>query len=85
MGNVVAGGSAANGSAANGSAANGSTTSQWAASLRASRLGALFIKAKESVYIRTMLEEIGHNQPPTPVQTDNSAATGVVNNIIQPK
>ena len=48
-------------------------------------LGALFINAKEAVYIRTILEEMGHHQPHTPVQTDNSTANGVVNNIIQPK
>ena len=28
---------------------------------------------------------MGHPQPPTPIQTDNSTANGVVNNIIQPK
>lgn len=48
-------------------------------------LGALFISAKEAVYIRMILEEMGHHQPPTPVQTDNSTANGVVNNTIQPK
>jgi hypothetical protein len=31
------------------------------------------------------LEELGHKQPPTPIQTDNSTACGVVNNEIQPK
>ena len=48
-------------------------------------LGALFINAKEAVYIRNILEEMGHHQPPSPGQTDNSTANGVVNNIIQPK
>ena len=48
-------------------------------------LGALFINAKEAVYIRHILEERGHSQPPPPIQTDNSTANGVVNNIIQPK
>ena len=50
-------------------------------------LGARFINAKEAVYIRNILEEMGHqqHQPPTPIQTDNSTANGVVNNIIQPK
>ena len=32
-----------------------------------SELGALFISAKEAVYIRAILEEMGHHQPPTPV------------------
>ena len=50
-----------------------------------SELGALFINAKHAVPIRTVLEEMGHPQPPTPMQTDNSTAFGVVNNKIQPK
>eukprot|EP00804_Cyclotella_cryptica_P003815 CCRYP_018931-RD/>CCRYP_018931-RD protein AED:0.34 eAED:0.34 QI:0/-1/0/1/-1/0/1/0/60 len=28
---------------------------------------------------------MGHPQPPTPIQTDNSNALGVVTNTIQPK
>ena len=48
-------------------------------------LGALFINAKEAVYIRKILEEMGHPQPPTPIQTDNSTAEGVLNNKVQPK
>ena len=48
-------------------------------------LGALFINAREAVHIRNILEEIGHPQPPTPIQTDNSTANRVVNNTIQPK
>jgi len=48
-------------------------------------LGALFIKIKQDIPMRTTLEELGHKQPPTPIQTDNSTASGVVNNKIQPK
>ncbi len=48
-------------------------------------LGALFINAKEAVYIRQILAKMGHPQPPTPIQTNNSTAEGVVNNKIQPK
>jgi hypothetical protein len=48
-------------------------------------LGALFINAKEAIYIRRMLQEMGHEQPRTPIQTDNSTAEGVINNKIQPK
>jgi hypothetical protein len=48
-------------------------------------LGGLFIIAKTAVPIRTTLEELGHKQPPTPIQTDNSTAYGVSNNEIQPK
>jgi hypothetical protein len=32
-------------------------------------LGALFINAKTTVAMRHMLEELGHPQPPTPMQT----------------
>ena len=48
-------------------------------------LGGLFINAKESVHLRNILTEMGHPQPPTPMQTDNSTANGVINNKIQPK
>jgi hypothetical protein len=48
-------------------------------------LGALFINAKIAVPMRKTLEELGHPQPQTPVQTDNSTAYGVINNKIQPK
>jgi hypothetical protein len=48
-------------------------------------LGALFINAKEAVHIRQILTEMGHPQPPTSIQTDNSTAEGVVNLRVQPK
>ena len=48
-------------------------------------MGGLFINAKKAVPIRRTLEELGHKQPPTPIQTDNSTACGVINNEIQPK
>ena len=41
--------------------------------------------AQEAVYIIIILEEMGHTQPPTPLQTDNSMAEAVVNGKIQPK
>ena len=40
--------------------------------------------AIEAVYIRTILEEMGHKQPPTPLQKDNYMAESVVNGKIQP-
>ena len=49
------------------------------------KLGGLLINARESVHIRNILEEMGYPQPPTPIQTDNSTASGVVNNKVQPK
>jgi hypothetical protein len=48
-------------------------------------LGALYINAREAIPQRQVLEEMGHKQPPTPMQTDNSTALGVVNNNIQPR
>ena len=34
--------------------------------------------------VHISLIKMGHPQPPTPVQTDNTAALGVVNNTIAP-
>ena len=49
-------------------------------------LGALYINFREAIPARHLLEAMGHNQPPTPMQTDNSTALGVVTNKIkQPK
>ena len=45
-------------------------------------LGALFVNAKTAVPIRKTLEELGHPQPRTPIQTDNSTAHGLINNKI---
>jgi hypothetical protein len=38
---------------------------------------ALLINAKEGAVLRTTLEELGHKQPPTPMETDNTTATGL--------
>ena len=48
-------------------------------------LSALYINACKAIPQRQCLEEMGHKQPPTPMQTDNTTALGVVNNNIQPK
>jgi hypothetical protein len=48
-------------------------------------LGALFINAKEAVYLRCILVKMGHPQPKTPIETDNSTAEGFINSKIQPK
>ena len=48
-------------------------------------LAGLYIMAREAVYIRIILEELGHKQPPTPLQTDNSMAEAVTNGKVQPK
>ena len=48
-------------------------------------LAALYVNAREAVPMRQLLEEMGHKQPRTPMQTDNSTALGVVTNNIQPR
>jgi hypothetical protein len=45
-------------------------------------LGALYINACKAVPQQCNLEEMGHKQPPTPMQTNNTTAVGIVNNNI---
>jgi hypothetical protein len=48
-------------------------------------LTGLCMMVRKAVFIRIILEELGHVQPPTPLQTDNAMADGIVNGIVQPK
>ena len=48
-------------------------------------IAATFENCKEAVVIRTTLQELGHPQPPTPVQVDNTTAHGFVNGTIKIK
>jgi hypothetical protein len=48
-------------------------------------LAGIYIMVCKAVYIRIILEELGHIQPPTPLQTDNAMADGVINSKVQPK
>jgi hypothetical protein len=48
-------------------------------------LGALYLNAKEAVYLQQILSEMGHPQPKMLIQMDNTTVEGVVNNKIQPK
>jgi hypothetical protein len=41
-------------------------------------IGALFLNAKEGVNIRNILHEMGHPQPATNMQTDNTTAPGIL-------
>jgi hypothetical protein len=41
-------------------------------------IGALYLNAKEGVNIRNILWEMGHPQPTTPMQTDNTTAPGIL-------
>eukprot|EP00804_Cyclotella_cryptica_P017706 CCRYP_001159-RD/>CCRYP_001159-RD protein AED:0.46 eAED:0.46 QI:0/-1/0/1/-1/1/1/0/104 len=47
--------------------------------------GELYINARKAVEERNIIKELGHKQPPTPIQTDNSTAEGIVNNRVQPQ
>jgi hypothetical protein len=48
-------------------------------------IGAVFINAKEGPVLRTTLEELGHPQPLTPIETYNTTATGYSNGTIKQK
>ena len=49
------------------------------------KLGALYSNARKGVEECNILEEMGHKQPPTPIQTDNLTAEGIINSRVQPK
>jgi ABC-type branched-subunit amino acid transport system ATPase component len=49
------------------------------------KMAILYIMAREAVYICIILQEMGHPQPATPIQTDNALAEAVINAKIQPK
>jgi hypothetical protein len=46
-------------------------------------LAALFHNGKEAYAIRIILQELGHPQPPTPIVTDNSTASGIANDSVK--
>jgi hypothetical protein len=46
-------------------------------------VGATFLNGKEAVVIRTTLAEMGHPQPTTPMQVDNSTANGILNGTVK--
>ena len=48
-------------------------------------IGALFITSRQAIPARRLLEEMGHKQPPTPIQTDNTTALGFVTKNLNPK
>ena len=43
----------------------------------------LYTNMKEAVILRTTLREMGHPQPATPIQVDNSTAAGIANDNIK--
>ena len=48
-------------------------------------LGSLFLYAKEGKILQTILEELGHAQPPTPIHCDNLTAVGIANDTVKKK
>jgi hypothetical protein len=42
-------------------------------------IGTVFLNAKEGTVLCITLEELGHHQPPTPLQTDNTTSIGYRN------
>ena len=48
-------------------------------------IGAAYINGQEAVTIRTLLLELGHPQPATPIQVDNSTANGFAKDTIKQK
>ena len=55
------------------------------ASATEAEVGALFHNAQDACQLRTALQFLGHPQPPTPIQTDNSCAEGIVNDTVKQK
>jgi len=55
------------------------------ASATEAEVGALFHSAQDACVLRTTLEFLGHPQPATPIQTDNSCAEGIINDTVKQK
>jgi hypothetical protein len=55
------------------------------ASALESEFGVCFHNAQSGAPLRVTLTELGHTQPPTPLQTDNSTVFGIVNKTIKQK
>jgi len=55
------------------------------ASAAEAELGALFLNAQHAHPLCITLEELGHPQPATPLQTDNSTASGIANDTLKQK
>jgi hypothetical protein len=53
------------------------------ASAAEAELAGLFHNAQEALPLRHALEEMRHPQPPTPIQTDNSTASGLANDTVK--
>ena len=54
-------------------------------SVAEAEIGALYINCREAIPSQHTLKFLGHKQPPTPTQTNNTTALGVVNNNVMKK
>ena len=50
-----------------------------------SEIGALFLNSRKAIPARTTLIKMGHPQPPTPIQIDNTTGLGVFGKSLTPK
>jgi hypothetical protein len=55
------------------------------ASVAEAGIAACFYNAQEACAVRTALITLGHPQGPTPIQTDNSTADGILNSTVKQK
>ena len=55
------------------------------ASAAEAEVAACFLNAQEACVTRATLEFLGHAQPPTPIQTDNQCAAGILNATVKQK
>ncbi len=53
------------------------------ASAAEAKLSTLFLNCKQAITFQLTLEEMGHPQPPTPINCDNSTAVGIANNNVK--
>jgi hypothetical protein len=53
------------------------------ASATEAELSAMFHNARDCVPLRIALEEMGHPQAVTPIQTDNTCAAGIANETVK--
>ena len=54
-------------------------------SAASAEIGALFINTRQAIPARRLLEKMGHKQPATPTQTDNTTAFGFVTKNLNPR
>ena len=54
-------------------------------SAASAEVAGLFINTRQAIPARRLLEEMGHKQPTTPTQTDNTTALGFVSKNLNPK